>query len=73
MRNIRDVVADNIRRYRKQNNISQEELALRCGLHRTYISDVERSNRNVTIESLQKIADALGVPPYMLLVGYEDQ
>ncbi|ARP44653.1 Regulatory protein MunI (plasmid) [Geobacillus thermodenitrificans] len=43
--------------------ISQEELAFRCGLHRTYISDIERGTRNVSLENIERIAHALNVPP----------
>ena len=42
--------------------ISQEELAKRSGLHRTYVSDLERGTRNPTVGSVQKIAKALQVP-----------
>ena len=48
-------------------NISQEELAYRCNLHRTYISDVERCNRNISIDNIAKIAKALEVMPEDLL------
>lgn len=41
--------------------ISQEELADRAGLHRTYVSDVERGARNLSIESIEKLAHALGI------------
>ncbi|GJQ31587.1 MAG: hypothetical protein HBSAPP04_04260 [Ignavibacteriaceae bacterium] len=51
----------NIRYYRKLQNISQEELGFRSGLHRTYIGLIERAERTATIISLEKIATALGV------------
>ncbi|HBS26159.1 MAG TPA: XRE family transcriptional regulator [Gammaproteobacteria bacterium] len=60
MAGIRQRVAQNIRKTRNDIGISQEELADRCGLHRTYIGSVERCERNITIENLEKIADALG-------------
>lgn len=58
---IRERVALNIRKLRKSNGLSQEKLADMCGLHRTYIGSVERSERNITIENLDRIAHALGV------------
>lgn len=48
-----------IKRKRAALGISQEELAARAGLHRTYVSDVERGTRNPSLESVQKLADAL--------------
>ena len=45
---------------RKVRAISQEELAQLSGLHRTYISDLERGRRNVALENIEKIANALG-------------
>lgn len=41
--------------------LSQEEFAERCGLHRTYVSDIERGARNVGLENVAKIAAALGI------------
>lgn len=48
-----------IRAIRQSKKISQEELADICGLHRTYISDVELGKRNVSLENIDKIANAL--------------
>jgi transcriptional regulator with XRE-family HTH domain len=62
------VVGNNIKKYRKILNISQEELAGRAGLHRTYIGGIERGERNITLDSLQIIAAALKVAPVELIV-----
>ena len=50
----------NIRKARKILNISQEELAFRCELHRTYLSDIERGVRNLSFSSLVALAKGLG-------------
>ena len=60
---IRRLVADNVRRLRKSRGLSQEQLAFEAGLHRTYISGVERAVRNPTIVIIGRIAKALGVEP----------
>lgn len=59
--NITEVFASHVRELRAQLGYSQEELAHRSGLHRTYIGAVERSERNITLLNAQRIADALGV------------
>lgn len=59
----------NLKKIRKEGGLSQEELAFACGLHRTYVSGVERGIRNPTVLVLAKIARALGVPPAELLAG----
>ncbi len=64
---IRGRVGINVRRLRKARGYSQEEFAFECGLHRTYISGVERGIRNPTVVILDKIAKALKVPPARLL------
>lgn len=51
-----------IRSYRLQNKLSQEELAEKCGLHPTYIGQIERGEKNATIESISKITAGLSVP-----------
>lgn len=60
-------LAANIKRHRRAQGWSQEELAERCGVHRTYIGSVERGERNVTLQTLEKIAGAMGVDAISLL------
>lgn len=48
-----------VRKIRRDQGISQEELAERCGLHRTYISDIELGKRNVSLENIERIATSL--------------
>jgi len=55
------ILASNIRSHRQRKNISQEEFAEICGLHRTYVGSVEREERNVTLSTLEVFAKALGV------------
>ncbi|MDR2734193.1 MAG: helix-turn-helix domain-containing protein [Spirochaetota bacterium] len=69
---LKNIVGDNIKKYRKQLGISQEELAERAGLHRTYIGSVERGERNITLDSLQVIASALNIPFMKLLMEEAD-
>lgn len=57
---LRDVLAENIRAYRQQNGISQDEFAAQCGVHRTYVGSVERCERNVTLATLELFAKAMG-------------
>lgn len=51
-----------VRRLRLKANLSQEEFADRCNLHRTYIGTIERGEKRVTIATAQKLAQALGIP-----------
>ena len=59
--NIRTVLAENLRSLRRSQNLSQDELAVKSGLHRTYIGSIERCERNVTLSTLEMLATALGV------------
>lgn len=61
MEDIQVRVGKKIKALRTTKGISQEALALKCKLHRTYISDIERGLRNVSIKNLEKIAEALNV------------
>lgn len=64
---IKERLGKNIRTLRGRTGLSQEAFADAAGLHRTYISDIERGRRNVTIEVLEKLAKALEVSPGSLL------
>ncbi len=58
-----------VKAWRKRLGFSQEELAERSELHRTYISDAERGARNLSLESITRLAHALGVPVADLFPG----
>lgn len=64
-------VGQAIRHFRTQLDISQEELGYRAGLHRTYVSDVERGRRNPTAVTLLSLAGTLGTKPSELLRAAE--
>jgi transcriptional regulator with XRE-family HTH domain len=57
------------RHLREAIGISQEELAARSGLHRTYVGSVERGERNISLVNIHVLADALGVSPCDLFEG----
>ncbi len=64
------ILSKNIRAFRRSKGLSQEELAEMCNLHRTYIGSVERGERNVTLSTLEVIADTLGISvPELLTEG----
>lgn len=57
----RQILAQNIRHLRKERGWSQETLAERSGLHRTYVGDIERLERNVSVDNIEKLAKAFGI------------
>lgn len=65
--NLNTIFGERVRKYRLENSWSQDELAYRAGLHRTYVGGVERGERNVTLETVDKLAKALNVHPCDLL------
>lgn len=71
-KDIRKIVGNNIRLLRLQLKISQEELASRAELHRTYVGGVERGERNPSILIIAKIAKALDVNPRELMSNGND-
>lgn len=64
------VFGTNLKKYREEKNISQEKFAELAGLHRTYISDIERFQRSISLNNVQKIADALEIETYKLFIDY---
>ena len=66
--NIFEIFGKNLRKYRNERGISQEKFAEMSGLHRTYISDVERAQRSISLGNIQKIADALEIETYKLFL-----
>jgi len=67
MPDIQKKFGDRLREIRKQKGLSQEGLAFKCGLHRTYISDIERGSRNISLKNIERIARSLGISPKALL------
>lgn len=63
----RGVLATNMRILRAQQGLSQEDLALECDLHRTFVAHVERGARNISLDNIEKLANALRVPVHQLL------
>lgn len=64
----REALAANIVALRHEKGWSQEVLAFECGLHRTFVAHVERLSRNISLDNVERIALALGVQPYELLM-----
>jgi len=70
-KDIKEILAENVRVYRNINGLSQEQLAEISGLHRTYIGSVERKERNVTLNTLICLAKALNTTVPNLLTKKE--
>lgn len=66
--NIIKTFAFNVKKYRTLKGLSQESFAEKAGLHRTYISAIEREKRSIALENVQKIADALEIETYLLFI-----
>lgn len=58
---LRRTFASNLKKVRQQKEMSQERLAELTGLHRTYVGSVERGERNVSIDNIERFAKALGI------------
>lgn len=66
-KNLRLLFSANVRREREKLGVSQEALAHICGFHRTYIGAIERGERNISIDNVERLAKGLGVEPWCLL------
>ncbi len=64
---ILNIFGENVRKFRRKLNISQEELADKADLHRTYIGMIERAEKNITLLKIEKIANALDIKISSLL------
>lgn len=69
---LRTVLADNLRRFRANLGLSQEALADEAQLHRTFVGAVERRERNISLDNIEKLATALKIAPYELLRPKDD-
>ncbi len=67
------ILARNLRSLRHARGWSQEKMAEKCGLHRTYVGAIERGERNVTLETLNELATALGVSAAELISDSESR
>ena len=67
MTNINKQVGQNIRRFREKKGLTQETLAHEADLHRAYIGQIERGEKNIGVRNLEKIAKTLGIKPAKLL------
>lgn len=62
------VFGTNLKKYRKKKGLSQEAFAEKCSMHRTYISAIECYKRSISLENIQRIADALEIETYKLFM-----
>lgn len=68
---LQKIVGQNLRAYRKARGLSQEDFAELIGVHRTYMGGVERGERNLTLKSVERIAENLGIDAVFLVVVRE--
>lgn len=64
--------AENLKRWRRIHDMTQQELADKTGLTKQYLSNVERCTNNISLDNMQLIADALDIQLYVLLLRKDD-
>lgn len=62
------LLGKNVRRYRKEKGMTQEQLAVAASMERSYVSDIERGTRNPSVAALGRLAEALKIEAHLLLV-----
>lgn len=67
------VFGTNLKKYRTAAGLSQEDFADKCGMHRTYISAIECFRRSISLENIQRIADALDIETYKLFIDNKEE
>lgn len=67
------IFSTNLRKYRNASGLSQEAFANKAGLHRTYISAIERGKRSIALDNVEKIANALEIDAYLLFIDTLDE
>lgn len=66
--NLNEKFALNLKHLREKANLTQEELASRAGLHRTYVGSVERGERNISLRNVERLAKALNIDPVQMFM-----
>lgn len=64
-----NIFSFNLKKYRLEKGLTQERFADLTGLHRTYISALERGKRSIALDNIEKISNALEIEPYLLFVN----
>lgn len=64
---LREVLAENVRAHRARRRLTQEKLAELCGSHQTYISAIEIGSSSASVDIIERVASALDVPAWKLL------
>src|SRR3546814_9705694 len=70
---LRQIVAANIRRHRKARGLSQQNFAFDIEMDRTYFGGIERGERNVSIDNIERIAKGLGINAHLLLMDRSEE